>query len=707
MGVMSFRWLVVFIIPMRPISPIKTGNMISDHNTTPSHDSPTGNALEWRVRLLMLVVCGFWLLLGGRLVQLQWFSRHRFSDQVEQQSTFLEEIPARPGEILDRDGRVLATTIATKSFFVVPSRLTQTPGQWELVRKLAEAVGQDPDQLQSHIAEQNKKHFFWVRRRIADAEVVDRLSELKWPRDLGGFRDEFMRQYPQGHLAAHVIGGRDIDGVGRGGVEQHLNEYLTGKAGHRRLVLDSRRRVIDMQTDIGEAPQHGKSITLSLDTVIQLHVEEELDKVMEKWRAKHSAAIVLDAKTGEVLAMASRPTYDPNDLTHVNEEAWKNQTIAAMYEPGSTFKPFVVGWGIDHGLIRRDESFNCENGTYFMGRRELHDHHKYGVLNVTDILVKSSNIGMAKIGERVGNAELYRAAVTFGFGRQTGIELPGELAGRLHPLKKWTSYSTGSIPMGQEVAVTPLQLASAYTALTNGGKLISPRLVRGTRTAPVGRPWAEKLERNRRTAEKDSWLRNISLQIRNPASRRETRDVDEDRDDLEGFRDLIDAASDQDANGDEQYDRHDRRSDEELIRVDDEMPLSSAIVSKTIRPEVTRWLVESVMTEVIKRGTAKKARLDDYTVFGKTGTAQKRDPATGKYSNRLHVSSFVGGAPAANPRVIVLVMVDEPSTTGEHFGGDIAAPPAREIIHKSLIQLGVPPEQKPAKSARVETAPLR
>lgn len=652
----------------------------------------------------MLVVCGFWLLLGGRLVQLQWFSRHRFSDQVEQQSTLLEELPARPGEILDRDGRVLATTVAMKSFYIVPSRMTQTPGQWELVRKLADAIEQDADQLQAKIAEQNEKHFLWVRRRIADTEIVDRLNALKWPRDLGGFRDEFMRQYPQGHLAAHVIGGRDIDGVGRGGVEQHLNEYLTGKTGHRRLVLDSRRRVIDMQTDIDKAPQHGKSITLSLDMIIQLHAEEELDKVMEKWRAKHSAAIVLDAKTGEVLAMASRPTYDPNDLTHVSDEAWKNQAIAAMYEPGSTFKPFVVGWGIDHGLIRRDESFNCENGTYFMGRRELHDHHKYGVLNVTDILVKSSNIGMAKIGERIGNAELYRAAVTFGFGKQTGIELPGELAGRLHPLKRWTSYSTGSIPMGQEVAVTPLQLASAYTALTNGGKLISPRLVRGTRTAPVGRPWAEKLERNRRTAEKDSWFRNISLQIRNPASRRETQDNDETRDELDGFPDLIDATSEGGARGDE---KRDGRENEEMIHVDDEMPLSSAIVSKTIRPDVTRWLVESVMTEVIKRGTAKKARLDDYTVFGKTGTAQKRDPATGKYSNRLHVSSFVGGAPAANPRVIVLVMVDEPSTSGEHFGGDIAAPPAREIIHKSLIQLGVPPEQKPAKSARVETSPLR
>ncbi|HLQ47046.1 MAG TPA: penicillin-binding protein 2, partial [Planctomycetaceae bacterium] len=457
--------------------------------------------LEWRVRLLMLLVCGFWLLLAGRLVQLQWFSRHRFSDQVEQQSTFLEEIPARPGDIFDRDGRVLAMTIASKSFFVVPSQITQHPEQRELVRRLAEAVGQETDALQARIALHHEKHFLWVRRRIVDPDVVARLNELKLPRDVGGFREEFLRQYPQGHLAAHVLGGRDIDGVGRGGIEQHLNERLAGRSGYRRLVLDSRRRVIDMQTDIAQAPQHGQSVTLSLDTIIQLHTEEELDKLMEKWGAKHAAAIVLDPKTGEVLAMASRPTYDPNDLTHVSEEAWKNQALAAIYEPGSTFKPFIVSWAIEQGLIRRDESFDCERGEYRMGSRVLHDHHKYGMLNVTDVLVKSSNIGMAKIGQRLGNAELYQAALVFGFGRPTGIELPGELPGMLAPLKKWTSYSTGSIPMGQEIAVTPLQLITAHAALANGGQLISPRLVRADRTVPTAHSWVEKPDGNRRAAD--------------------------------------------------------------------------------------------------------------------------------------------------------------------------------------------------------------
>ncbi len=703
---------------------------------------PTGTSnetLAWRTRFLVVAVCTFWMILGGRLVQLQWFSRQRFTAQVEDQSTSWEEIAARPGDILDREGRVLATSIAAKSFFIVPSQLTQQPKQWELVSAIAEAIGQDADQLQARIAAHGKKHFLWVQRRITDDDVLTKLYALEAPKkgpQLFGFRDEFLRQYPQGPLAAHVLGGRDVDGNGRGGIEQTLNAKLAGKSGYRRLTLDSRLRVIEVQTDLNRAPQHGQSVTLTLDTIIQMHVEEELDRVMEKWKAKHAAAIVLDPKTGEVLAMASRPTYDPNDLTHVSIESWKNQAIAAIWEPGSTFKPMIVGWGLEHGFIRRDESFHCENGLYRMGSRELHDHHKYGVLSLTDVLVKSSNIGMAKIGQKLGNAELFQAASTFGFGRRTGIELPGELSGMLAPLKKWTSYSTGSIPMGQEIAVTPIQLLTGYGALANGGMLISPHLVRARRSHSIGRPWAEKPKPGERTADADSLLQQIAFQsgsvsrrVRNftspgilesnenetPTLPRETPETNPRRmlnsinpenrtppDDRTLSEDRFDLTDDRRIEPELPIDLPSELPQEPTIADDADSSLESPVVSATISSDVCRWLVESPMTEVIKRGTGKKARLDDYTVFGKTGTAQKRDPQTGKYSNRLHVSSFVGGAPAANPRVLVLVMVDEPTSGGEHFGGDIAAPPAREIIHKSLRQLGVAPEQKPHKTAGTE-----
>ncbi len=236
-----------------------------------------------------------------------------------------------------------------------------------------------------------------------------------------------------------------------------------------------------------------------------------------------------------------------------------------------------------------------------MGRRVLHDHHPYGELSVTDILVKSSNIGMAKIGERLTNRGLYETAVTYGFGRKTGIELPGELKGMLRPLKKWNGYSTGSIPMGQEIAVTPLQLISAMSALAAEGRQFAPHLV--DQSSPTSEFTA------------------------------------------------------------------------------------GVIVSQTTDDRVARWIVQGPLTEVVSRGTGTKAKSQEYAVFGKTGTAQKPDPATGAYSSQLHVSSFICGAPAEDPKVLVLVVVDEPSVGETHYGGTIAAPAAASILKHALQQL--------------------
>ncbi|MFO0919656.1 MAG: penicillin-binding protein 2, partial [Planctomycetaceae bacterium] len=229
--------------------------------------------------------------------------------------------------------------------------------------------------------------------------------------------------------------------------------------------------------DSDEPPQPGESIRLTLDTVVQLFAERELDQVMNNWKPESCCAVIMSAKTGDVLAMASRPTFDPNHPEQASLESWKNRTIADIYEPGSTFKPFVVAYGLDQGVLTNNDTFDCERGEYHMGRRVLHDHHPYGKLSLTDVLVKSSNIGMAKVGERMQNPRLHEAAVLFGFGQKTGIELPGELSGILRPLKQWTSYSTGSVPMGHELAATPLQLITAHCALANHGRLVTPRLL--------------------------------------------------------------------------------------------------------------------------------------------------------------------------------------------------------------------------------------
>ncbi|MBT6157105.1 MAG: penicillin-binding protein 2, partial [Planctomycetaceae bacterium] len=455
------------------------------------------------------------------------------------------------------------------------------------------------------------KQFLWIKRRLTDQQTAD-IRTLKLPVETWGFRSEFLRRYPQGTLAAHILGLRGIDGDGSGGVEQKLDGVLRGRNGERVLIRDARGRVIDVETETDRPAQHGRTVVLSLDAIIQLYTERELDRVMQEWRPSSACAIVVDPATCDVLAMASRPAFDPNNPVDVLPAAWKNTAIASMYEPGSTFKPFVVAWAVDREIISRDESFNCERGAYRMGRRILHDHHPYGQLSVTDIIVKSSNIGMAKIGERMTNRSLYEAAVTFGFGRRTGTELPGELSGLVRRLSKWDRYSTGSIPMGQELAVTPLQLIAAHAALANGGKLLSPRLVLG---------------------------------------------------DMEAM--------------------------EEFNRRPSPMA-TSQVVAKTVGAEAAAWVVSGPMRGVVQRGTGKKAQLPDFTVFGKSGTAQKHDPATGKYSTNRHVCSFVCGAPAENPRALVLVLVDEPTVGTSHYGGTVAAPAASRILQKTLLHLRVP-----------------
>ena len=555
----------------------------------------------WRHRLLI----GMFALLGGaisgRLIQLQGFKHTQFADKVTRQSLVREDVIARPGDIFDRHGRLLATSINTRSLFLIPK---QIENPWEIANKLGKALELKPDQLFERIGHNQSKHFLWVKRRLSAVEV-EKVKELNLPPQTFGFRDEYLRRYPQGALAAQVIGLRDIDGQGRGGVEQSLNATLAGRKGWRELIRDAQGRIIDVQPAAEEAPRAGQAVTLTLDAVIQLFTEQALDEVVEQFRPQACCAVVLAAETGQVLAMASRPSFDPNQPEAAAAEAWKNRVITDIYEPGSTFKPCIVAWALQKQVLRQDEIFNCEQGAYRMGRRILHDHHPYGDLSVTDILVKSSNIGMAKIGERLTNQGLYAAAMSFGFGRPTGIELPSEEAGLVRPLKEWTSYSTGSVPMGQEISATPLQIISAYSALANRGRLISPHLVLRLGEEPQSRP-------------------------------------------------------------------------------------SPIIVSEVVQAEIAEWLTQSVLTEVINRGTGRKAQGKAYKMFGKTGTAQKQDPQTGLYSKSLNISSFICGGPADHPEALVLITVDQPSRGGDGFGGTVAAPAAAKILEKTLQQQRIP-----------------
>lgn len=551
----------------------------------------------------MVTAVGFaWLILVGRLVQLQYLEREQLSERAEQQRVYLEEIAPRPGDLLDRQGRLLATSVQTRSLYLVPSQIVSPES---VATELAEALDLSAESLSERLASQSDRHFFWVKRRLTDVEI-EKIQSLKLPSGTWGFREEYRREYPQDRLAAQVLGLRDIDGVGRGGIEEAADREVRGQKGRRLLVRDARGRVLDVQSDADQPPVSGQSVRLTLDIVVQLFAERELDAVMANWQPESCCVVVMNPKNGDVLAMASRPSFDPNHPEAANAEAWKNRTIADIYEPGSTFKPMVVAYGLDQGALKTSDMFQCEHGEYRMGRRVLHDHHPYGALSLTDVLVKSSNIGMAKIGERMQNAMLHEAATRFGFGRKTGIELPGELSGILRPLSKWNSYSTGSVPMGHEIAATPLQLITAHAALANSGKLLSPRLI---------------------------------------------------------------------------------------LREDAEADKLQALTHDTVGESTARWVIEHPMAEVITRGTGKRARLEGYRVFGKTGTAQCLSPQGGYVSGK-YVSSFLCGAPVEDPQVMVLVVVNQASVGTEAFGGKVAAPAAATILRQTLVYLRVSPDAK-------------
>lgn len=549
-----------------------------------------------------------WLVISGRLIYLQYVGHRQFKTVVTRQQVFKEKIPARPGDILDRNGRLLATTIVSNSLYVVPQRLKGT----QKAIQVCAALQLDQRHFLKRLNENGDKLFLWVKRRLTDAELAQ-IRALDLSDDAWGFRQEYRRQYPQGTLAAHALGLRDIDGKGQGGLEEAFDHLICGQDGYRFLVRDAHGRVIEVRNDSRVAARNGETLVVTLDSIIQLYTERELQGIVKDWKPKSACAIVMDVKTCEVLALASVPTFNLNHPEQIEERAWKNTAIASIYEPGSTLKPFIVAAALEKGLVKRDDEFDCEYGEYRMGKRLLHDHHSYGMLSLTDILVKSSNIGMAKIGERLTNAGLYEAVTAFGFGQKTGIQLPGELTGIVRPLKSWNIYSTGSVPMGQEIAVTPIQLITAHVALANQGKLLNPRLIR------------DQIDHN-----------------------------------------------------------YFPRSEDEPAQV---RPLVS---TPLVSPEVADWLVRVPMVETVERGTGRRAKLDEYTVFGKTGTAQKPDPRTGQYSSQLHVSSFICGAPAHDPRVLVLVVVNEPSVGENHYGGTIAGPPAAEILRKTLLYLRVP-----------------
>jgi cell division protein FtsI (penicillin-binding protein 3) len=438
-----------------------------------------------RRTLLITAFVVFWMLgISARLVYLQVSQHDTLVERAhKQQQDAVETSPTR-GPLLDRQERELARTIDTTSVFIAPDEFNKDDAQAlnEIdctTVQLSSVLGLDQKDLSSQIvdARKNGRRFLWAARRIAPEQA--HALEAK---ELMGVhsRKEQKRFYPNGSLAANVLGFVGVDGDGLAGIEQTFNEKIIGEPGKLFIEKDSRGRAYESTEIAGRA---GQTVILTIDQSIQYQAEAALTSAIAESNAKSGTAIVLDPHTGEILALANAPTFDPNDVGAASPAARANWALQNIYEPGSTFKIVAFSAAIEKGLARPTDHIDCQMGSITVAKRVIHDAHPYGDLTLAEALAKSSNVAAIKLGIRVGDQTMYDYITRFGFGARTGIELPGETAGLIRPVKRWQQSSIGSVAIGQEVGVTPLQMAAAFGALANDGVRIAPHLIREIRNA--------------------------------------------------------------------------------------------------------------------------------------------------------------------------------------------------------------------------------
>ncbi|HKO59653.1 MAG TPA: penicillin-binding protein [Pyrinomonadaceae bacterium] len=428
----------------------------------------------------------FWMLgISARLVYLQVSKHEKLVARAQQQQQ--EAVPTTPqrGPVLDRQGRELARSIDTLSVFIAPEEFdkkTQEQTTSEIActsSALASVLGQDANQLFTKITEARKSgsRFIWLARRLPP----DQATQIE-SMDLTGvhMRKEPKRFYPNGPLAASILGFVGLDGNGLAGVEQVYNERISGEPGKLFIQRDSRGRAYE-STEVPGRPGH--TVVLTVDQTIQYHAEAALTTAITQSKAKSGTAIVLDPRTGEILALANAPTFDPNNVGAASPDTRANWALQHIYEPGSTFKIVAFSAAIEKGLVKPTDRIDCQMGSITVAKRVIHDHTAFGSLTITEALAKSSNVAAIKLGLKVGDPGMHEYITRFGFGSRTGIELPGETAGILHPLKRWQPSSIGSVAIGQEIGVTPLQMAAAFGALANDGVRVAPHLIREIRNS--------------------------------------------------------------------------------------------------------------------------------------------------------------------------------------------------------------------------------
>lgn len=564
------------------------------------------------VRMLILAGVAFlWMTaVFGRLTYLQLIRHSEYMSRAMRQQRRTIEIDPKRGTIYDRNMRPLAMSVPVQSAFAIPSEIKDTT---MAARLLSGVLKVPPDTLREKL--ESGSTFVWIKRKMAQEE-----EEAVRSLNLKGiyFEEENKRYYPKLDMAAHVLGFVDVDEHGLGGIEYEYDNRIRGKGEKIVVMADARQQKFDGSESRRDP---GESVVLTLDEKIQYIAERELAAVIQKVHAPAGSVIVQDPNTGAILALANWPKFNPNSATAVPTEARMDRAVSAIYEPGSTFKLVTLAAAFDQNLIRPEEVFNCENGSIVVAGHRIHDHKKYGELTVAEILANSSDVGAIKIALRLGPPRFNEYIHAFGFGSPTSVDLPGESRGLVQRLDHWGSFSIGSISMGQEVGVTPLQMINAVSAVANGGLLYKPRVV-------------EEMRRG-----------DHVLQLEGPSAPAEPKRV--------------------------------------------------------IRPE-TAATMRRLMEGVILNGTGKSARLDGWTAGGKTGTAQKIDPATGRYSRTKVIASFTGFAPINNPAVTILVSVDSPEGW-PHDGATVSAPVFKRIAEQVLAYMDVP-RDVPLNPRLVQTA---
>ena len=540
----------------------------------------------WRSRLVLFIMFAAFLALAGRALWLQGLSTEFLQKQGEARYARTLELPATRGKITDRNGEVLASSVPVKAVWAIPDDVLEAPA--DKLRMLAALLEMPEAELRKKL--DSDRNFVYLKRQV-EQDTVDKILKLQ----ISGIetRKEYKRFYPQGDVTAHVVGFTNVEDSGQDGMELGMQKTLAGVTGSRRVIKDRLGRIVEDIAAVRE-PHDGRDLVLSLDSKIQYIAFSHLKDAVDKFKAKAGGVVVVDIKTGEVLALANLPTYNPNNRAILTGAMLRNRVITDTFEPGSTLKPFTIALALDTKRVTPNTIVQTSPGKLTIGTATIGDSHAHGPLTVSQIIQKSSNIGTAKIALQMQPQEMWEMFTTIGFGQQPKFGFPGAVAGRVRPYKSWRPIEQATMSYGHGISVSLLQLAHAYTIFARDGDLI-PLSFQKLAAPPVGqRVITEKTARDMR-----------------------------------------------------------------------------AMLETATGPE----------------GTAPKAQVPGYRVAGKTGTAYKI--AGGRYVSK-YVSSFVGFAPASDPRIIIAVMIDEPS--GAHYGGEVAAPVFSAIAGSALRALNVGPD---------------